>query len=542
MVVALASWDERLGPVVLAKASTSAGDEATTKADELGVDVELVAIRVFMTMETVFGDEGAARFERTLLSLPIKSEGRVALVVFDAKEDPDVRGGKRPFVVFALVPEENADHDRVAKLSPLLEAVAGQFQSTGSVDLEAFVPRLRVALAGDALSGEFRRELDEAYSLSAAVEDFQRGVELFRRKELAAAASLLRRAHLKFAREGHVALRVEAAFALANALTNLRRYDLALNYYEELVDAGKSGNAKYYERAMFMAGFCHYKLGNPAAAVGAFEELSAALKGSDRTRRRVNPCRFHAIFARALVELGDLDRAALEYAESLACFAREGVDATRSEEVAELAFELGDLRMRTGNPEAAVDQLEEAAHAFGRLELPGAQLRAVASLKRALRLSGRPGGPAFEEVTRSLYELAGRVGDVPTKLAAAELLLDEHLRDGDHEAVVRLLEDFLSSTRHGGFLDRRALARFFSALGDAYFELRVPGEAKSNWVAALGVFEGLAGADPAAAKGALDVANRLAALARDAGDEDEASYYEERAKEAERMRRSSAAR
>ena len=81
----IALWDEALGPTV---------EDVYPYKHTLG-DVDSLAVKIFLTFETVFGNADSG-FKHTMITLPLNAIERKAIILLETIPNPQVRGGLLP--------------------------------------------------------------------------------------------------------------------------------------------------------------------------------------------------------------------------------------------------------------------------------------------------------------------------------------------------------------------------------------------------------------------------------------------------------------
>ncbi len=182
----------------------------------------------------------------------------------------------------------------------------------------------------------FDLDIEPSYSLSIAIEDFQKGVQLYQNKNLKAAYPLVRKALLKFQIEAQQNLVMEATYLLATILFQFGKYNSSIKYFKDLNYLAENLNySKYSELSEFMIGFNHYKKKEFQQAYDIFESL---LIGKINY---INRIQFFTYKARTSSKLGFRDKA-ISYFEEALLISKDSDDfASLENQYAQLLYELG---------------------------------------------------------------------------------------------------------------------------------------------------------------------------------------------------------
>jgi len=219
----IANWDEALGPTVI---------DVYPKENTVG-DIDGLAVQIFMTFQTVFGNSADVAFKRTNLMLPLNSIEKKAKIIMETYEAPHVRGGLMPFIAVILLPEAFPDK-RTAIFDELFFRIAMEYGKFQVPVLENFAGEIETLYSAEKSSEEAVIQIDPAYSLTAAMNDFKAGLGFFQKKMNDSAYSLIKKAYLKFDQENQDKLKMETTYILGSILLQQGHFSAALNYYQIL--------------------------------------------------------------------------------------------------------------------------------------------------------------------------------------------------------------------------------------------------------------------------------------------------------------------
>jgi len=272
----VANWDEVYGPRVISHSVSPL------------FDFENIAINIFMTFQTIFGDATKIRFDRTYITLPFKSFEHIGRILFDVIPDPSTRGGLNPFIVVALVPEGLTD-EQSSRFDRILDEIGENFKNSGTLSpdyLNPFISKIQIAYETIyGLESELV-EPDENYTLTTAANDMKQAIIFYQEKNFGAALPILRKVHIKFSRENQANLLIEVKFLIGSIYLQIKNYKEAVAYLQDLRDqADTLGHSKYSEQSRYLLGFCFFKsgqLGKAEETLRSFDITSA--KFTNRTQ------------------------------------------------------------------------------------------------------------------------------------------------------------------------------------------------------------------------------------------------------------------
>jgi len=125
-----ALWDDDYGPEIL-----------QNFPEKVDLDLNEVADRIFLSFQTVFGVSSEISFEKTTLVLPLKSIKKIAKIILDSISNEKIRGGKQPFIIVLLFPEE-FPKDQLSEFDDILELMADLFKNERKLNLKHFFEQI----------------------------------------------------------------------------------------------------------------------------------------------------------------------------------------------------------------------------------------------------------------------------------------------------------------------------------------------------------------------------------------------------------------
>lgn len=486
----IAVWDERLGPKVVDLVPATNASQISS-----------MAIQIFMTFETVFGNSADVQFNRTLLTLPLKTLQVNARLLFDTIESEDVRGGRLPFIVVVLVPERFPDK-QLPVFDDVLEKLSTLYARSQGKMLEAHYDKVRGLFETEMTAETGAVSIDESYSFTAAVQDFQRGIQLFQARKLRPSFPYLKRALLKFNQEANTKLQMEATFLLATILMKQRKYELALEYYGALAQlAIDLQHQKYLEQARFMSGFAYYKTNQLGAALDQLNLLNPA------KTQHVNPFRYAVIKAQVLAALELTEEAIAAYQHAFDLSTQLPHSEATLRQRAQVLYELGLQHYKHGTGLAkkglqahaseirvaiqkAIDYFTGSADVWREL---GEFTHLVTTYKLIGNTHAILGDKEHQlSAFKDALEVATRAGEFASRVPLMNRIIQIQESLELHEQNVADIQAFLEELSDSSFVDMIVLANLYLLMGQALLALEKPEEAIASFLRALNLYKQLA--------------------------------------------------
>lgn len=169
LIVFVTVWDDDNGPTNVAVCPS---EQEIKDRHKPSPDVNDCALQVFSSFQIVFGRNANVSFDKTKLTLPLKSHGYVAKVLLDSIPHKKIRGGFLPFVSVFLAPG-GFPEEKLAIYNKIQESINDQYKTNNKVYLDTFY--------------------DEALRVTekAAVELYGEGIEFARNRQYVKAADRL---------------------------------------------------------------------------------------------------------------------------------------------------------------------------------------------------------------------------------------------------------------------------------------------------------------------------------------------------------------
>ncbi|TFG05810.1 MAG: hypothetical protein EU539_08895 [Promethearchaeota archaeon] len=280
----LALWDDFYGPRIIDFYPNST----------IG-NIEDLSVRIFNFYQ-FFGEEPNLAYQRTYYTIPITKINRKARVLFDSLVNPDIRGGKQPFIIVLLFPSFLSEKQMDLSNETLLKTSQNFMRNDSeSFSIKSYYQEISLSFRSLFSKSKSSLALDEHYSYSVALDDFKAGIKLFQTQNYGEALSILQKVLLKFEKEEHKHLVMEVLYMIASILAQKKDFISAQKQFKRLrVLANELNHEKFLEISVFMEAFCAYKNENYTDAKRNFEKIDISKS------KHLNKLQYYTIYGRIL--------------------------------------------------------------------------------------------------------------------------------------------------------------------------------------------------------------------------------------------------
>ena len=220
-ILFFALWDEESGPVIL-----------DFRPESTVLDLESLANSIFATFQ-YFWSRPNEQYKRTQTTIPVANINRKAQVILDVIFNQKVRGNFQPFIVVLLVPDYFSNEE-LSLYDSTLSKIAKDYVNEQTVFIQEGYEVIEKIYFKEQEVEKEPFEMSDLYSYTAAVEDFRAGVQLFQTRNFEDAYILLNKALMKFERENHKQLIMEALYLIASLFAQQRKFTKAEEYFLRL--------------------------------------------------------------------------------------------------------------------------------------------------------------------------------------------------------------------------------------------------------------------------------------------------------------------
>ncbi len=284
LILFTAVWDEELGPEIV--------DFYPSKSN-VG-DLEKLAEQIFTVRQFFLSSPD---IEKSKITLPINRISKKAKVIFDKTPNMEIKGKFKPFILVLLLSDYFLD-EQLDAYDEIMEKINHECFKNVEVSLKEYYQELTNVFALSQIQEDPDLKISEYYSYTAAVEDFQAGVKLFKTKNFDQAYQPLKKALLKFEQENNKHLIMEVLFICGSLFAQQKKFQVAEGYFKQLEElAEELQHQKYSELSTFMQGFCSYKNENYISAQKKFDKLNIS------KTKFLNKLQYFTIYGRILANL-----------------------------------------------------------------------------------------------------------------------------------------------------------------------------------------------------------------------------------------------
>ncbi len=490
----IVDWDEKLGPKVI---------DLHSKASNIG-DPEIIAINTFMTYQNLYSSGSNTKFERTFLAMPLKSQKHISRVMFDVADDEEVRGGLRPFFCGIFIPDRFLEKE-IVQFDPILEKVSARYkESSSDIDLEEFDEEISNKMELLSAQKEVQVVLDSSYSLTNAIEDFKKGVLQFKEKNWESAYTLIKKSMMKFEEENQIKLHMESTYLLATILTQLRKYEAAIDYFKSLHKlAKKMEYNKYIELSQFMKGFVNYKLRNYLETKEIFSKIE--IDGS----KFINKLQFYSLCGKINKKL-ELFEIAIDYynkalEHSFTMDESKGLKKQRGQVLFELGlvhyqFAISKLKKKGITSESAMKNIKpfmnhsidyfksavkvlETLHDFRKT---GKIYQIIANIYGFLQETEKQANSMMQAL-----EMNRKIDNLSQQIEITNEIIRLMETQEKYQKIIKIIQSTLQNLKQQAFVDSYTLAIFHFKMAKAYHKLEEYDDAVMELVGAIKTFKKL---------------------------------------------------
>ncbi len=382
----IALWNEDIGPEIV---------DVYPKSD-VG-DLEKLTSQIFTSYQFL-GDSSHKSFRKKLVTIPINRFNRKAKVLFDILTKSEEKEEILPFIVVVLVPDYLADEE-LKIYDKIMITISDKYLKGKNNVLEMFYEELKKILVSnqEITLKEPDIEISENYSYTAAVEDFQAGVRLFKTRNLDRAYQTLKKVLLKFEQENNKRLIMEVLYIIASLFTQKKNYRVAMETFKRLEElAEELQNQKYLEISIFMQGFSAYKIENYFAAFRKLKKIDIA------RAKFINKFQILTIKGRILINLEKYDEALEVLLNALKISVNMEKSDTIKKQQSELLYEIGDVNFRI-----AIKNIKE----FGINQFENYKIYFEAALSNFEKATNLLSESRDHEILIQIYEIMGNINE-----------------------------------------------------------------------------------------------------------------------------------
>lgn len=460
-------WDEDLGPKLY----------DIFPAFNIG-DAEKISISIFQVYQYFYSSEEQG-YNRVFFTLPINKLNKKAKILFDSYPNQEVRGGFQPFFVTLLVPPYFTDKELEFYEEYLLK-IAQEFRNTHKVDLAEYEEMLKNITSIEEKS-ETKVEIDEYYSYTAAMEDFEAGIRLFKGGNYSQAKPILQKVLKKFEIEEHLPLVMEVRYILGTLFIQEGKFRSALEHFQKLNQLSiKLENEKYLEISTFMKAFINYKLIKYAEALSSFKKLEI------KQCNHINKLQAFTIKGRTLAQLNYYEKALQYLLKALVISTEQPPNPKIMHQQARLLYDLGVIHYRMGiniinskglgHNEEYLTYFQEAIRHFKRASEAIEKTNNLSLRVNTFKLIGEiyeflGNDNEFLSYYRNAYNISKDSKENINRSSILYRIIQKQLKMNSYEKAVPNIQDLLTQAAKSQFFDSYRIANLHKMLGMSFLNL-----------------------------------------------------------------------
>jgi len=517
--VFISKWSEEFGPKVV---------EFQPKSSE--IDLETITMQIFIAYQNFYFDDKNKEIERTLFKFPFKNLSRKSRIFLDSLDKSENTENPQAFIVGILFPDYFPD-ELIEKFDNIIVNIGEDYVNNQLILLSNYYDKIYDLFTLEQKVQDSEMVLEEEYTFPNALLDFKKGIEEFSKKNYHPAYFLLRKVYLKFKAENKIDLILETTFALSSALTQLQKYDVAKDYYNELEDlANQLQHNKYYETAVFMAGVCAYKSLDYIEAIKKFSILET------KDLQHINQFNYNYLYGQILRLLEMNENAIIILQKAYTISEQMQKTDEIQEKQGKLLLELGHTNynmaiamMKSGK----VDETELKSFLSTSINYYKSAIEVWSSLDRYSNLISTHHliGNIYEyferhetaiESYRKALEYAEISNDIINRLKSFKLIVQTLVKLELHQVLVKEIDEMLAKIVSYAFIDLYTISGFHRQLGESLYKLGKSKEALSELLIALNIYNKFE--DPV--QESLDTLQNIIDIYSEDKDEKYINYYQ----------------
>ena len=484
-------WDEEMGPKVIDfYPKTSSGN------------IVDLSVQIFTAYQH-FWDIPGKKFEKASFTLPIQKLNKKAKILLDVISNSKVRGNFQPFVVVLLVLDFYTE-TQLTKFNDILMRIAQDFSHSRSSSqkefpsLKSYYQEIKNRIELIELEKEKEPKISEYYSYTAAIEDFNAAINLFKKSNYNEAYQLFLKVLKKFKEEKHDRLKMEVLYLLGTISAKQKRFKKAQKYFQQLTDLAKRFSHQHYlETAIFMDAFCYYKSQNYDKTLVKLEELESL------DPHHITMVRYLTIYGKTLIHLRHFEEAEQIFFKAVESAKNASIESSY-EQFSHLYFELGVINYRIAFQKAKKLDAYDSKEFYDRLEKALLYFdKSTKSLKFSEKIEDLP---QIYSYISEIYELLDN--DVKSieylykafKISKSQGLVMETLtllfeivrlqaNSNQYDKNVEILRDFISEFKNSRIFDLFTKGLLYKQLGLSLIQSKKEKEGLKQLMEAHAIFE-----------------------------------------------------
>jgi tetratricopeptide (TPR) repeat protein len=514
----LSLWDEELGVEIVEYCPKSF----------IG-NLESLTHKIFSAFQFFFKDL-TEQFKFRKLILPVVDINRKAYVMLDVIINPDVRGGKQPFIVVLLVPDYFSE-ERLEVFDKILLKIARKYINEQEILIKGSFKEIEDIFIEEHKSKEPVLEIEEEYSYTAAIDDFKAGVKLYQTKNFDEAIPALSKALMKFEHDNQKNLTVEVLYLLGSLFAQKKDFNIAEDYFLQLeIIAEELNHQKYKEISTFMSGFCSYKNDRAIKALTQFSKIELFKKNF------INEFQYYTIYGKALENVQNYEEAIKKFSFALRIIEKKDMSILNRQQLAQTKYILGTLYYKQVIPtirqfginkqESYKEMLYEAIKLFESSGEIWRELGEKNQLINTFRLIGDiyeflGEDSKFFEFYNKAIEWAEKSQNISSQFLTLKRVIQKQAFLGFYEENIEKIRTILEKFENYVLFDLYTKSIFHKQLGISLINTNRLDEGLSELIQAYEILEKFK--NPVDEQ--LEILNRIINIYTKTGDNEDIAYY-----------------
>ena len=478
----IAEWDQQFGPNIIEKIP-----------ELMEIDLDYITMQIFFTFENFYlNSEKSQNQEPIIFTTPIKNIDKLARIMVRRIEEEE----KEKSLIICLLLPDFIEKEDLTIYDTYIKELLLNYDSEGELSLKHFYQKIQEKFRSSRAAQDPTIQIDQTYTQQKALLDFKKGLQLYSKEKFEKAYFLLKKASLKFKETNQLKLLLQVTFLIGNILSQNRKYSLAREYFQDLIElAEKLKNQKYVEQGNFLHAFCSFKLHEYLESLKKFMKLEVmSLSHLDRAK-------YYYIYGKTLLQTEFNARATDILGKSLDLYSQKEETKSIKRRKSRLLIELGHA-----NYKLAIDMVKKGSinrHIFGSF-LEKSIVKYKESIAYLLELDDIPKIMKTYQLIANIYmnqqELEKAIENLRKALKYAKLSnnvvnrlqifnsIVQNLAQLDkHQLLVKELDEMLSEIRTYAYIDLYTIANYHRQLGNSLMKLNQPKDALSEFLIALNV-------------------------------------------------------
>ncbi len=459
-------------------------------------DLEHLAWKIFLFFENFYLSEESKKYKKTIFQLPIKEKGKFGSVLIDTLPSERSRDKKVPYIIALLLPEY-FPREQIKDFDNQLKLLNQKFRKERTLHLNDYFDKIfnKFSLKQKVIESEIF--LNPDYSGQEALTDFKKGLRLFSENAYKISYMIIKKSYLQFKKENSVKLILEATYFIATILTKLKRFNVAMDYYDELRQlAKKLKHRKYYEISIFMSAFCAYKINDYSLALNLYKELEKY------DLEFIDVFDMFYFYGRVLRLLNKYNKSIQKFSKCIENIEHSNISDKKRKKLAKVYFELGhssylsisEKMLKRGSKTKYASELKQVINTYKKANDILEEFNDYSTLIISLQMIGNFYeylGKRLEAITfyRKAIKYTEENNDVMSRMKLFDLIINNLMDLGKDQQLVKEIDQMLYEIKTYAFLNLSTVAKYHTKLGKSYVRLDHFKEGLSEFLIALNIYE-----------------------------------------------------